>query len=131
MATAFSIALTNACLAQTLTTIYEMPAGVGHFAHGDLLLMGDKLYGTTASGGASYAGTIYVIGTNGAGYKTLHSFTNVDYTNSDGAEPYCALVSSGTALYGTTIAGGTYGSGTVFMLNTNGTGFATLHRFVG
>ena len=39
------------------------------------------------------------------------------------------LVLSGDTLYGTTEAGGYFGQGAVFKINTNGTGFTTLHNF--
>ena len=52
--------------------------------------------------------------------------------NSDGAAPpNGALVLSGNTLYGATFYGGSSGVGTVFALNTNGTGFTTLHSFTG
>jgi len=38
---------------------------------------------------------------------------------------------SGGILYGTTELGGSSGYGTVFAVNTDGTGFATLHHFIG
>src|SRR5205809_1880595 len=51
-------------------------------------------------------------------------------TNSDGAGPVAPLILSGTTLYGTASAGGTDRSGTVFKVNTDGTGFTTLHNFI-
>jgi uncharacterized repeat protein (TIGR03803 family) len=95
-----------------------------------LILSGDTLYGTAASGGSSGQGTVFAVKTNGTGFTNLHSFSAViDSTNSDGAVPFCSLILSGNALYGTTINGGSSGVGTVFAVNTNGTGFATLHSF--
>ena len=49
----------------------------------------------------------------------------------DGARPRAGLILSGNTLYGTTYRGGTSGSGTVFAVNTNGTGFTKLHDFAG
>jgi uncharacterized repeat protein (TIGR03803 family) len=49
--------------------------------------------------------------------------------NSDGANPGPRLILSGNTLYGTASYGGTNGIGTVFGVNTNGTGFTTLHTF--
>ena len=65
-------------------------------------------------------------------FTTLHSFTAYpNYTNSDGATPYAAVIanSSGNTLYGTAGAGGSSGNGTVFAVNTDGTGFTNLHSF--
>src|SRR5262249_45575037 len=50
----------------------------------------------------------------------------------DGALPSCTLVSDKDAiLYGTTLAGGISNNGTVFCINRDGSGFATLKRFNG
>src|SRR2546428_47705 len=67
-------------------------------------------------------------------FTTLHSFTATDpdtYANGDGAHPLAGLItnSSGNTLYGTAYVGGGSGAGTVFKLNTDGTGFTTLHSF--
>jgi uncharacterized repeat protein (TIGR03803 family) len=58
-------------------------------------------------------------------FTTLHSFTGDD----DGAKPYAALILSGNTLYGTASQGGGSTIGTVFAVNTDGTGFRTLHTF--
>ena len=50
-------------------------------------------------------------------------------SNSDGANPYAGLILSGNTLYGTANGGGSSGNGTVFAVNTNGTGFTNLHSF--
>ena len=57
-------------------------------------------------------------------FKTLHPFAT-----RDGAGAKSPLVLSGSTLYGTALVGGAYGNGTVFKINTDGTGFATLHAF--
>jgi uncharacterized repeat protein (TIGR03803 family) len=46
----------------------------------------------------------------------------------DGSYPN-SLVVNGSTIYGTTYQGGGDGVGNVFSLNTNGTGFSTLHAF--
>jgi uncharacterized repeat protein (TIGR03803 family) len=95
-----------------------------------LILSGNTLYGTAQSGGSSGNGTVFAVNTNGTGFTTLHSFTAFsNYTNSDGANPYAGLILSGNTLYGTAEGGGSSGGGTVFAVNTNGTGFTTLHSF--
>jgi len=81
-----------------------------------------NLYGTTNQGGgssncASGCGTVFELVNNSGTYteNVLHRFTK---SNGDGALPYEALVmdSSGN-LYGTTIAGGAQGLGTLFESN--------------
>src|SRR5947209_5662349 len=67
-------------------------------------------------------------------FTTLHSFTaTLSGTNSDGAYPAAGLItnSSGNTLYGTARAGGSSGAGTVFAVNTDGTGLTNLHTFTG
>jgi uncharacterized repeat protein (TIGR03803 family) len=109
--------------------------GVGPRA--GLILSGNTLYGTAWLGGSSGNGTVFALNTNGTGFMTLHSFTETfgnvgPYgTNGDGAEPWAGLVISGNTLYGTASVGGNSGVGTVFALNTDGTGFTVLHSFAG
>jgi uncharacterized repeat protein (TIGR03803 family) len=82
-------------------------------------------YGTTSLGGSSGVGTVFAVNADGTGFTILHSFTG----GSDGANPWAGLVLSGNTLYGTTYLGGSSGAGTVFALNTDGTGFTNLHDF--
>ena len=100
-----------------------------------LISSGQTLYGTAEYGGASGNGTVFKVNNDGSGFTTLHSFTDPDYnnggTNSDGASPQGGLILSGTALYGTALFGGGSGKGTVFAINTDGSGFITLHSFGG
>jgi uncharacterized repeat protein (TIGR03803 family) len=96
-----------------------------------LILSGDTLYGTAHLGGSSGNGTVFKLNSDGTGFTTLHTFTTGFYGNNDGAAPYAGLILSGNTLYGTALYGGGSGRGTVFALNTEGTGFTTLHHFAG
>ena len=106
----------------------------GYEPSGRLVLSGSTLYGMTSSGGASGYGNVFKVNTDGSQFSTLRSFTG---GSPDGSTPYGGLVLSGTTLYGTTIQGGTtndydyYGCGTVFRINTDGSGFSVLKRFPG
>jgi len=95
---------------------------------GDLILSGSTLYGTTSRGGAESDGTIFKINTDGTGFAVLHSFGGV---GTDGSVPMAGLTLSGSALYGTTRQGGigSNSAGTVFTINTDGTGYSVLHSF--
>src|SRR5262249_41174766 len=99
-----------------------------------LLLSGSTLYGTASSGGAG-GGSVFAVNTNGTNFRVLHSFTATHTnssgipTNGDGANPYAGLILSGNTLYGTASGGGTGGAGTVFAVDTDGTGFTILHSF--
>jgi uncharacterized repeat protein (TIGR03803 family) len=101
---------------------------------GGLVLSGNSLYGTTRNAGNSGNGTVFVVSTNGTGFRVLHTFTAMSSpfppTNSDGALPYAELTLLGNTLYGTTSRGGNGGGGTVFALNTDGTGFQTVQNFL-
>jgi uncharacterized repeat protein (TIGR03803 family) len=107
----------------------------GCYPNGRLLLSGNTLYGTSAQGGANGSGTVFKLNTDGTGFTTLYSFSACSRlprsprTNSDGCIPVGGLVVSGDTLYGTASLGGTNGNGTVFKVNTNGTGFTTLYSF--
>ena len=102
--------------------------GAGPYA--GLLLSGNTLYGTTEYGGSSGNGTVFKINTDGMDFTNLHSFTTlVNSTNSDGINPVSELVLSGNTLYGTALNGGSGGNGTVFAINTDGTGFTNLYSF--
>jgi uncharacterized repeat protein (TIGR03803 family) len=115
------------------TAIYNFaPVNLGDPWAG-LVLSGGTLYGTTKYGGTNGNGTVFAVNTNGTGYTILHSFgALVNYTNSDGAWPLARLVLSGGTLYGTANAGGAHGgNGTIFAVNTDGTGFTVIHAFTG
>jgi uncharacterized repeat protein (TIGR03803 family) len=99
---------------------------------GGLILSGDKLYGTASAGGAGGSGVIFSLNTNGANFTTLYSFSPMDAlaaTNVDGAMPLGGLVWLSNKIFGTTFAGGFGGRGTIFSIQTNGSGFAVLHHF--
>jgi uncharacterized repeat protein (TIGR03803 family) len=97
----------------------------GAMPYGDLVVGPDSaLYGTTAGGGGSSAGTVFRIDTSGA-FTKLH-----DFDGTSGASPIAGLlVGADGALYGTTSMGGLDGRGVVFKLGIDGSGFATLHDF--
>ena len=95
------------------------------------LVAGTNFYGVAELGGTSGNGTIFRVGTNGLGFTNLHNFSATSgslRTNGDGALPDSLLV-SGSTLYGTAGSGGLGGNGTVFSLNTDGTGFSNLYSF--
>ena len=112
------------------TLLHGFTGGVGDglSPFGAPVLSGAKLYGMTVRGGSSNLGTIFTTNTDGSGYTLLHSFMD---SVSDGILPYGSLTLGGAKLYGITNAGGTGGNGTAFSMNTDGTGFALLHSFIG
>jgi uncharacterized repeat protein (TIGR03803 family) len=97
-----------------------------------LVLVGSTLFGTTSAGGSGGSGTVFSLGTNGNNFTVLKSFSALtDSTNSDGADPEAALIVSNGVLYGTCQYGGPGGYGTIFRVNTNGTGFTNIYSFTG
>ena len=103
--------------------------GDGANPYGSLTLSNSKLYGLTSSGGSSSTGgALFSMNPDGTGFGLLHSFTE---GTSDGFVPFGSLTLSGARLYGTTNGGGSSGSGTVFGINTDGSGFGLLHSFTG
>jgi uncharacterized repeat protein (TIGR03803 family) len=102
--------------------------GAAPFA--DLILFNNTLYGTASWGGASGDGAVFRINTDGTGFTNLYSFTANPGENSDGSNPLSPLVLSDNSLYGTTVYGGSTGAGTLFKVNTDGSGFAVVHNFI-
>ncbi len=99
----------------------------GAYPFGTLILSGSTLYGLTAYGGNTRDGTVFKIDTDGTGYQLLHSFDS--RVKDNGGVPYGSLTLSGSTLYGMTSIGGSNNMGTVFQINTDGTGFQVLHNF--
>ena len=124
--------------AQTFTTLYTFTSGSGSPPKNNdgvnpsagCILADGTLYGVAYLGGSSGFGTVFRINTDGTGFTNLHSFTGVR----GGDTPSASLVLSNNTLYGTASGVGLSNSGTngtVFKVNVDGTGFATLHNFTG
>lgn len=101
-----------------------------------LIASGSMLYGVTQGGGVSNSGVLFGIRTNGTGLQILHSFNGFSIlsqtaSKNDGALPTGSPLLVGNTLYGMTRWGGSnsFGIGTVYSINTNGTGFQVLHHF--
>jgi uncharacterized repeat protein (TIGR03803 family) len=86
-----------------------------------------NFYGTTASGGAFFQGTVFRMTPSGA-ITVLHSFNSF---SSEGAVPVAGLVQASDGnFYGTTALGGQHFQGTVFRIDATGN-LTTLHSFSG
>ena len=104
-----------------------------------MVVSGNTLYGTAYFGGGSASnGTVFAVNADGSGFTNLHNFTALGspyQTNSDGANPQAGLTLSGSKLYGVAARGGTgtpfTGYGTLFAINTDGSGFTNLYSFTG
>jgi uncharacterized repeat protein (TIGR03803 family) len=115
-------------------TLHSFAFSLGGSPQAGLILSGDTLYGTTPS--STYAflelgpwGTVFALKTDGTGFTNLFSFLG------EPSNPQAGLVLSGATLYGTAAWGEpeSYNSdwGSVFAVNTDGTGFTNLHTFIG
>ena len=102
--------------------------GDGAYPFGSLTVSGTTLYGMTYQGGASNQGVVFKINSDGSGYTNLHRFAG---GAGDGAYPEGSLALSNNTLYGMTSNGGASGCGTVFKINTDGSGYSILHSFNG
>ena len=115
------------------TSFAQLHSFVGGAADGQhpsfsaLIVSGNTLYGMTPEGGTAGQGTIFRINTDGSSFAILHTFTAA---SGDGWDPDGSLVLSGNTLYGMTRQGGG-GAGTIFQINTDGSGYSRLHTFLG
>jgi uncharacterized repeat protein (TIGR03803 family) len=87
-----------------------------------------NLYGTTIHGGVANAGTVFKLSPGGI-LTVLHSFAG---NSSDGAYPFGSLIADSNGnLYGTTVEGGAFGKGIVYVVSSTGTSFTVLYSFAG
>ena len=98
--------------------LHQFGTGDGQAPYGRLMSdASGNLYGTTALGGTSAAGTVFelvhTMSGNGWAENVLYNFSG----GSDGAQPWGGLISDASGnLYGTTYRGGTADAGTVYEL---------------
>jgi uncharacterized repeat protein (TIGR03803 family) len=112
----------------TITTLASFDGKNGSTPEAPLIMDGSgNLYGTTAAGGASKAGTVFELAQGASKITTRASFNG-----KNGSTPVAGLVMNGGGnLYGTTLHGGASGEGTVFELATGATKITTLTSFKG
>lgn len=115
---------------ENYSILHEFTGGPddGGSPKGSLLLSGTTLFGMTEYGGDSNDGTIFRIETDGTNFSLLHEFSG---GYDDGGFPCGSLIISGSTLYGMTRHGGDVSSGTIFKIETNGSGFTIMHEFLG
>ena len=112
----------------SFTVLHSFTSAGGLSPQAGLILAGDTLYGTASVGGAFQGGSLFSIKTNGTGFTVLHVFSGV---TTNGNNPMASLLLLTNVLYGTTDNGGEFDAGTVFSINTNGTGFNVIYSFSG
>jgi len=101
---------------------------IGFQCMGGMMQASDgALYGTAVAGGTGGVGTVFTLGLDGRGFRAIKSFDG-----GNGSYPHERLIQGlDGALYGSTSQGGNRSGGTLFKLNLDGTGFATLRHFPG
>ncbi len=119
---------------QTFTTLVQFTGtsgtASGEYPYGSLTVSGGTIYGMTQNGGATGDGNIFSVGTNGANFQNLLSFTGSGGTAS-GEAPTGGLILSGTTIYGMTNQGGADGYGNIFSVGIDGSGYDDLYDFTG
>lgn len=84
----------------------------GRDPHAGLIDVSGTLYGTTTTGGTYGGGTVFSFDPGTGAETVVYSFGS----GTDGSSPCGDLNANSGTLYGTTLSGGTYGSGTVFSI---------------
>jgi uncharacterized repeat protein (TIGR03803 family) len=112
----------------TLTTLHSFDGATGSQPLAGLVQGADgNFYGTTYIGGSQNYGEIFKVTPSGT-VSVLHSFCSAAACK-DGQNPFAGLVQGTDGnLYGTTLAGGSHGGGTIFKITPSGT-LTTLHSF--
>jgi uncharacterized repeat protein (TIGR03803 family) len=104
----------------------------GGYPYSGLVLSGDTLYGTTATGGTGNCqpygcGTVFALSITQRIITGVHAFLGLD-----GAIPYAGLIQDKKGiLYGTTSLGGANNNGTVFEVSPKTMKVKVLHSFAG
>src|SRR5260221_513018 len=121
---ALGLVMTSQVTAQTFTNLYGFTGGNdGGAPYAGLILSGNTLYGTPPAALSSGIGSVFAVNADGSAFTNLYGFTG----GNDGGTPSASLILSGNTLYGTASAGGGSGNGTVFAVNTDGSGFTNLY----
>jgi uncharacterized repeat protein (TIGR03803 family) len=113
----------------TFNLLHQFVSGTdGANPLGTLVMSGTVLYGTARNGGTNFNfGTVFSLDTSDNSFAVLHTFAGS--TNLSAHSPDAGMVLIGNTLYGTATFGGTNGGGTVFAINTDGSGYTDLHAF--
>jgi uncharacterized repeat protein (TIGR03803 family) len=105
--------------------------GDGAVPRGALTEVGGVLYGMTWKGGALDMGTVFRVNPDGSSFALVHSFETPMSAGWDrGPRSYPSwLAHDSGSLYGFTEGGGDDGAGSIFAVNTDGSGFRLVHSF--
>jgi uncharacterized repeat protein (TIGR03803 family) len=113
------------------TVLHAFISGAdGAFPWAGLVAVNGMLYGTTTQGGGNVScsngcGTVFAIDPTTGAETIVHAFAG----GNDGSDPAAGLINVKGTLYGTTVAGGTHGHGTVFSLDPKTGSESVLYSF--
>ena len=144
---ALALALLAGCPAadrtsSTLRVLHSFGGADGAWPRGSLVAAGGFLYGGTTVGGDANSGTVFRLRPDGTGFQTLYSFT-AGSDNRLGNQPHHnSMLLIGDALVGAARQGGNTdndadegaqkdGNGTIFRVETSGSGYTVLQKFDG
>jgi uncharacterized repeat protein (TIGR03803 family) len=111
------------------STLFRFSLGGSIQPLGKLLLSDGWLYGTLdTGGGANGAGAVFKMTAGGSNFVALKTFFTIG--GPDGSFPHSGVVKKGQMLFGTTNGSGSGDDqGTIFVVRTDGSGFAVLKHF--
>jgi uncharacterized repeat protein (TIGR03803 family) len=108
--------------------LHSLQVDDGWYPVRSLSQSGDILFGTTSGGGGIHPhGTIFSLSSDGSEFHVLHAF---NFERNDGQIPVGSLIQDGQTLFGLSAEGrAEFSYGTVYAINTDGSGFRLLHSF--
>lgn len=120
------------------TTSEGQPEYQSYSSTGKLIAAGGQIYGTVAGGSENWEGVLYRIDTSGGGFTKILEFNKYLYDSGSGSaytsrgySPSLKFI-DGATIYGICENGGNgSGSGTLFKINIDGTGFQEIYDFQG
>ena len=115
----------SCCINSQTTVLHNFISEDLQMNYNNVSTDGEFVYGTKCDGGDYGKGFIYKIRIDNSGYEILLNF---DETNT-GSYPARSLLVAGNTLFGVTWWGGLYDKGTIYRINTDGSGFQKLFDF--
>ena len=132
----------NSSSTSNLRILHAFSGADGAWPRGSLVATGGFLYGGTTVGGEANNGTVFRVRPDGTGFQSLYSFT-AGGDNGLGNQPHHnSLLLVGDVLVGAARQGGNTdngaeegtqkrGNGTLFRIETSGSGYSVIEQFHG
>ena len=107
---------------------YNFSSTSGKYPRGPMIKIGNILYGVTQMGGNNEGGVVFAYDADADSYQKLRQFTS-SINNTVEQAPTGPLLNLNGVLYGTTELGGSFSKGSLYKINTDGTGYQVIHEF--